>query len=147
MAGMTCPDCGATYATPGVDCQARFHALLALDHSRREPWGPLHGLAFAAFALQHPSIHDRATAVRAWIGLWRVVHGGDDVRRVFTALRRVAPAVPEDWGVPPLPAAPPAGGAYRVTIADLGDFDAASYAERALDWARAAVEHWEPDAG
>lgn len=139
----TCPECGALNVQPERDCRERFRTLLALDHSRREPWGALHGVAFAAFALQHPSAHERATMVRAWIALWRVVRRGDDPVRLFTALRRKPSLVTEEWSVPPLPPIPPPGGPYRVTIVDLGDFDAGTYAERALDWARAVVEHWE----
>ncbi len=58
-------------------------------------------------------------------------------------MRRDPSGAPEDWGVPPLPAMPPAGGSYAVTIMDLGDFHANTYNERALDWARAVVDRWE----
>ena len=54
MTPTRCDECGARYTEPGDSCQARFDQLLALDHSRQEPWGSRHGLAFAAFALQHP---------------------------------------------------------------------------------------------
>jgi hypothetical protein len=52
MHGSLCPECGATYSEEGDSCAARFDQLLALDHSRREPWGSRHGQAYAAFALQ-----------------------------------------------------------------------------------------------
>ena len=63
----SCEDCGASYAAPDVDCSMRFDELLALDHSRREPWGSRHGLAFCAFALQHPRTYDRDVLQRAWL--------------------------------------------------------------------------------
>ncbi len=66
-----CPECGAAYQAAGDSCGARFDALLALDHARREPWGSRHGLAFAAFALQHPAAH-AASLDRAWAALHRV---------------------------------------------------------------------------
>jgi catechol 2,3-dioxygenase-like lactoylglutathione lyase family enzyme len=45
--------------------------LLALDHSRQEPWGSRHGVAFAAFALQHPARY--ATSLDpAWATLHRM---------------------------------------------------------------------------
>lgn len=36
-------------------CAELFAELLALDHSRRQPWGALHGEAVACYVLQHPS--------------------------------------------------------------------------------------------
>src|ERR1051326_7998235 len=50
-----CVECGAEYESDEDSCVARFDRLLALDHSRQEPWGSRHGQAFAAFALQHPA--------------------------------------------------------------------------------------------
>ena len=47
-----CEDCGAVVAD--VTCGELFDRLLALDHSRRQPWGALHGEAVACFFLQHP---------------------------------------------------------------------------------------------
>jgi hypothetical protein len=58
MTGRSCPECGAPYPNDAVTCEARFHAPLALDHSRQEPGQPPRQ-AFAAFALntQVPSRH------------------------------------------------------------------------------------------
>jgi len=75
MVGSQCPECGATYSEEGDSCAARFDQLLALDHSRREPWGSRHGQAFAAFALQHPVIHE-ASLDRGWAALWRIYVAG-----------------------------------------------------------------------
>src|SRR5712664_2891954 len=49
---LPCPQCGAVYPPPPTSCADQFAVLLALDHSRREPWGSRHGLAFAAYSLQ-----------------------------------------------------------------------------------------------
>lgn len=48
----TCVECGAS---AGTSCAELFEHLLALDHSRKEPWGPLHGIVVACYRLQHPS--------------------------------------------------------------------------------------------
>ena len=36
-----------------LTCGELFDRLLALDHSRRQPWGALHGEAVACYFLQH----------------------------------------------------------------------------------------------
>jgi hypothetical protein len=51
----SCEQCGAFLGEPAVTCEERFANLLALDHSRQEPWGSRHGLAFSAYTLQHPA--------------------------------------------------------------------------------------------
>ena len=51
--GNRCPQCGGALASPDDSCASRFDTLLALDHSRQEPWGSRHASAFATFALQH----------------------------------------------------------------------------------------------
>ena len=138
----TCAQCGARYPEPASSCEERFRALLALDHSRHEPWGKLHGLAFACFTLQHPEGQSREALERCWVVLCRIVAAGDDPLHVAVALRRNPPHSPEEWGVPPLPPVPSPGGAYDVTIADLGDFDATRYTRRVTAWARATWHLW-----
>jgi hypothetical protein len=135
-----CEQCGATLSPRDGDCHHRFQALLALDHSREEPWGSRHGLAFAAFALQHPRDHDAAVLERAWVILHTVFLEGRDPARVLHALRRTGGA-PHGWDVPPLPAGPP-HAPFAVTIADLGYFGAASYPRMLDAWCRAALEGW-----
>jgi hypothetical protein len=137
-----CPQCGAAHQAEGDTCGARFNALLALDHSRTEPWGSLHGLAFSAYTLQHPAGQREDVLLRCWLMLQRIAGAGDDPMKVAAALRRSTPSSAEEWGVPPLPPPPEPGGPYAVTIADLGSFDAASYRVRALDWARATLDRW-----
>jgi hypothetical protein len=136
----TCPECGAVYARDADDCGARFDALLALDHSRTEPWGSRHGLAFSAFALQHPGRFPPDVAGRAWIMLYSVYILGSDYQRVTTAMRRMGRQNP-DWGIPPLPAGkarPP----FTVTIANLGSFEAEKYPELLDRWCNATLAGW-----
>src|SRR6476660_6084771 len=122
MTCRSCPECGAPYPNDAVTCEARFHALLALDHSRREPWGSRHGQAFAAFALQHPVTH-AASLDRAWAALWRIYVAGEPPARVFGALvahRGTAP--PGDKDVPIRPVA--RATMPSITIADMAAFAA-----------------------
>jgi len=136
-----CMQCGATFAEADRSCAERFSALLALDHSRQEPWGSRHGRVFAAYVLEHPAEHTRAQLEQAWVALYRVYDFGDDPARVFTALRR-GPVQTSRWNVPPLPAEPVRRGKFDVTIADLGDFDPDGYGERVDAWCRAALRGW-----
>lgn len=136
----TCPECGATYEAADDDCGRRFDALLALDHSRTEPWGSRHGLAFSAFALQHPNRFPPDVPQRAWILLYSVYVQGNDYRRVTAALRRLGRQLPK-WAVPALPAGPPSSP-FAVTIADLGAFAAPSYPDQLEQWCRSALKGW-----
>jgi hypothetical protein len=139
MSSIKCPECGAVYDSEGDSCAARFDALLALDHSRREPWGSRHGQAFAAFALQHPVAH--ATSLdRAWAALHRIYAAGEPPARVFGALVARRGAMPPEWRGPPRP--PRAAALPTVTIADLADFAAASYPARLDAWCRASLVAW-----
>src|SRR5262249_46316141 len=131
--------CGAIYADAEVTCASRFAELLALDHSRREPWGSRHGLAFAAYTLQHPEGVPLERLERSWLALYRVYVAGDESPRVFDAMLHRPPIRLEDWNVPPLPPALD-HVRYPVTLADLGDFAAATYATGLDRWCRAVVE-------
>ncbi len=130
------------YVAADDSCAAQFDALLALDHSRREPWGSRHGQAFAAFALQHPSAYP-ASLGRAWAVLHRIYVDGEAPARVFRSLAAAAGpgrAVPSTWRTPPRPPRPVAAPA--VTIVDLADFTAATYPERLDAWCRATLVAW-----
>jgi hypothetical protein len=127
-----CDECGARYEAAGDSCQARFDALLALDHSRREPWGSRHGLAFAAFAVQHPRRFPAASIAASRVLLERVCHRHEPLAAVVKDFRARSQA-PTDSTVPE--AIPP----FAVTIADLGAFDAATYPDDLMRWARAAI--------
>ena len=136
---LTCMECGAVYEAECDDCARRFDSLLALDHSRTEPWGSRHGLAFSVFALQHPSRFPPDVAERAWILLYSVYVQGNDYQRVTAALRRMGRQNP-NWGVPPLSGHRPAS--FPVTIADLGSFPADRYPEDLDRWCKATVAAW-----
>jgi hypothetical protein len=136
-----CPECGALYHTPTDTCAQRFHTLLALDHSQREPWGSRHGLAFAAFTLQHAGRYPRDILQRSWPLLTSVYLSGVPVAKVVRGLRRSGKAQP-DWDVPDLPTRrSPAG--FAVTIADLGAFAAESYPSQLDAWCRATLAGWQ----
>lgn len=137
MTAERCPDCGGP-TKEGLSCGDRFDRLLALDHSRREPWGPRHGLAFAVYALQHAGRFDRSTRERSWLILYRVYRLGDDPVRLVDAVRRHPRPTPEAFGVPPLPDRPD-GGTFPMTIADLGRFEAARYADDLDAWCRSTL--------
>ena len=139
-----CPECGASYAADGDSCAGRFEQLLALDHSRQEPWGSRHGQAFAAFALQHPERFP-GSLDHAWTALHRIYIGGDGPSFVFDQLRSRRPEVLARWNVPPRPERPVA--APTVTIVDLGDFEPVTYAEQLDDWCRASLAMWGATAG
>jgi len=136
----TCRECGAVYDLDSESCASRFDALLALDHSRAEPWGSRHSLAFAAFALQHPRRFPREVVERAWILLLKVYREGEDHKRVTQALRQFGKQNP-NWGLPPLPAGEPDRG-YGVTIASLGSFAPETYSQKLDAWCRAALAGW-----
>jgi len=132
-----CAECGAVYSDPDDSCALRFEQLIALDHSRREPWGSRHGQAFAAFALQHPLTY-APSADAAWDSLYRIYCLGQLPAHVFGARRNRRAAATDH--VPPRPSRPVA--IASLTIADLGDFAAEAYAARLDSWCRAALAAW-----
>jgi hypothetical protein len=134
-----CHECGALYDTPSASCTARFNVLLALDHSRREPWGSRHGQAFAAFALQHPERY-AASLDTAWAALHRMYVHCQPASEVFETLRRSPGAIPMAWDIPIRPAT--RFRAAEMTILDLGDFDASTYPNLLDAWCRATLASW-----
>lgn len=137
----SCAQCGATFDGDSQSCEEQFDKLLALDHSRVQPWGSRHGLAFSTFALQHPAGRGAAQLTACWIMLYRVWIKGDNRARLAAALRQRQDLPPSEWDVPPLPP-PPAGSRYAVTIADLGEFDAETYVAKLEEWGRATLAAW-----
>jgi hypothetical protein len=137
-----CVECGASYSADSDSCTLRFEQLLALDHSRREPWGSRHGQAFAAFALQHP-LRYSASLDRAWQALARIYLLGEAPAHVFASLRVDGRATTGSSIVPPRPTT--AVRAPTVTIADLGDFAADEYAAALDAWCRATLHAWGAD--
>jgi uncharacterized protein DUF5946 len=135
----SCPECNAEYVDVGDSCTTRFEQLLALDHSRAEPWGSRHAQAFAAFALQHPTRHTASLDV-AWEILYRIYCGKEAPSHVVASVRNGARKLSEDMRTPPR--APHPLGFPTITIADLGDFSAATYPGQLDDWCRAALKSW-----
>ncbi len=133
---MTCPDCGARYDRAGECCQQRFDVLLALDHSRREPWGSRHGLAFATFALQHPSLHSEATRILAHECLTRVLTRREPLADVVADFRARQVSSRSSVAGRDVPVR---RTDFAVTIASLGEFDADRYADELDAWARATL--------
>jgi len=137
-----CPQCGApSLGAPGA-CRRRFDELLALDHSRQEPWGSRHGLVFAAYALQHPADFPRGVLERSWLALTRIYVRGEAPARVFGALRSHPPNSASEWGVPPLPGVPSPHAPPQRTIADLAPAERDGYGERVDSWCRSALRWW-----
>ena len=132
-----CPDCRAQYDNEEDSCERRFEALLALDHSREEPWGSRHAIAFAVYALQHPRAFEVATLDRCWAILYRVYVKGDEALKVARALTGDQLTAGRDWDVPPRPEV--STPAPRITIKDLGHFPAAEYSAMLDAWAQATV--------
>ena len=137
-----CVQCGAAYEQADDSCAERFSILLGLDHSRQEPWGSRHGSAFAAYTLQHPSGQSLAALERCWALLYRIWIAGDDPQYVARTLRQLDAGIQPSWSVPPLPGDIATGSSLRprVTIVDLGTFDARDYASRLEEWCRATLE-------
>ena len=107
-----CEDCGAVVT--GMTCGELFDRLLALDHSRRQPWGPLHGQAVACYFLQHPHA---PRAPRESAPLWAFL---------------------ESFAAGPEADASP----WPMTIHDVAvdsTFPALGYSERLRRWARSVV--------
>ena len=138
MARRSCPECGAQYSSETDTCETRFHALLALDHSRQEPWGSRHGQAFAAYALQHPSAFP-ASLDAAWSALYRIYRFDETAADVFASVRE-GRAINANSRVPARPRE--ATAHPRVTIVDLGDFAASTYATELDAWCRATLVAW-----
>ena len=142
MVSATCPECGARYDAVDDSCQARFEALLALDHSRREPWGSRHALAFAAFAVQHPSRFPAHSVTRARELLERVFLRHEPLDAVVRDYR----ARPRDQPTPQASNLQRGGSGFAVTIADLGDFAADTYPALLERWCLASLNPQEPGA-
>ena len=113
-----CDDCGAT--TTELTCGELFDQLLALDHSRRQPWGALHGEAVACYFLQHPNA-PRAPRVAALL---------------YERLERFIDPDPD-------PDRESSLHPTTVTIHDValdGAFPAAGYRQRLDRWARSILD-------
>ncbi len=136
-------ECGA--ADP-VRCRERFDRLLALDHSREAPWGPLHGVAVACYRLGHPGALRRGEPAALLGMLDAFLTGGAAGADRFARHRRRAvahrggPAPSDDAPV----AAPTAFGVSIDDVAAGGDFPADGHTERVRAWAEATAAAWRP---
>ncbi|MFI9318639.1 DUF5946 family protein [Kitasatospora aureofaciens] len=156
--GGECAECGAR------GCEELFHGLLALDHSRAEPWGPLHGVSVSCFLLQHPGRlpADGGAAARGLLGAY--LDGGQPAVERLVGRARAANSHRVKGGAAPGGAAPdgaaqgpavrpgreaPQGG-FAVTIEQValgGTFPAAGFPARVRAWAAATLDVWGPHSG
>ncbi len=145
----SCPGCGA--ADGLTACTELFHRLLALDLSRTEPWGPLHGAVVPAYYLQHPQGSPQALDRMLDILQIYLRDGADGLNdEAQTASRRNSHRSGAAYAhafqiVEPGATDRPAPVSFRVTIADVamdGSFPAAGHGERMRAWAAATVEEW-----
>ncbi len=142
-----CPECGAPMDPRS--CDELFHALLALDHSRQAPWGPLHGVSVSCFLLQHPSRLPTDDGAMAWALLRAYLEGGlDEANRLGGHARRGnshrvqgEPArVVRDAALPHRDAP---RSRFSVTIQDVavdGTFPSSEFTQRVKSWAAATVD-------
>lgn len=135
-------------------CEELFDRLLALDHSRQPPWGPLHAVAAACFFLQHPA-HRLAPSDRhaGWTLLQSYRTGGIPAVTALTASARNANShrYPTDSQRPfaahppvPLPNRPPPTR-FATTIVDVavdGTFPGDGYIARLQHWTTATLTAW-----
>jgi hypothetical protein len=140
-----CPDCGAAGGEDGTGCAEAWHAILAHDHARHQPWGAHHGLAFACHALQHAASAPLAVRAASWQLLVRVYREGGDPAAAVRDLRAQAG---RDRPAPDLPAAvaDPARRTrpFAVTVADAAAADADAYPAVLEAWARATLDALDP---
>lgn len=143
-----CPECGAP--TQPHPCEELFNVVLALDHSRRPPWGPLHGVTVSCFLLQHPSRLPAPNRTHPWTilhlylqkGLPAVTALTEGARRTNSHRNRDATLPALD--VPAFPLAPEPT-TFNITITDVaqdGTFPAAGFPKRVKDWAKATITAW-----
>ena len=113
--------------------------MLALDHSRQEPWGSRHGQAFAAFALQHPSAFPSSLDV-AWSSLFRIYCLKEAPLDVFGSILRGESGRGDDVRVPVRRLEPVS--LPTMTVVDLADFTASTYVAQLDAWCRATLAAW-----
>lgn len=138
-----CPECGAAGESP---CEELFHRLLALDHSRREPWGPLHGVAVACYHLQHPdSLPGGAHDFTLRLLRAHVESGPEAARKLTEGARRANShrnRQSEHAAGAPRKGAP---SGFAFTIAEAsggGHFPVEGHPERVRAWAEATLSAW-----
>lgn len=144
--GNACPECGASRRLG--DCRDVFHALLALDHQRLQPWGRFHGLNVACYFLQHPT--DVSSSVLG--GQWHVVTtylaGGIQAANDLEAtwVRSNRRGTPHAAALPAAPAriAPPTWTIEDVAVD--GTFPRQGYEQRMHEWSHSIASERGADA-
>jgi hypothetical protein len=115
-----------------------FEALLALDHSRRAPWGPLHAVAVACYLVQGTEVRIRCDDPRLEI-LRAFLAGGRLGLDATVARLRGADTYSsrgDSLAVPP---------GFDMTILDVavdGSFPAEGYEQRVRRWASSTLAAW-----
>ncbi|GAA4424086.1 hypothetical protein GCM10023169_20470 [Georgenia halophila] len=140
----TCAECGGSNDL-GI-CEDHFMTLLALDHSRVQPFGRFHGVNVACYFAQHPS-RCKASALpaqRAIVAAFvnqgiEAVHAMQNaaVRRNSHSSRAAPSAVNDHCEGKVL--LPPFAVAIENVSVD-GTFPAGGYEDRMIEWAEATVE-------
>lgn len=127
-------------------CGELFQRLLALDHSRSEPWGPLHGVVVACYRLQHPATLTQGSHPFLLELLRTYVEGGAEAARRMTERARRANSHRVRQREPTAPAPRPGvPTGFAVTISNVavdGSFPADHYPERVRAWAEATLAAW-----
>lgn len=144
----TCADCG--WADDGRGpCGVLLDALLAVEFSRRQPWGRLHGVTVPAFWLQHAGTDPLGDRSVRWAVLRTYLDGGiDALETAIAAARRRrhagGPRPPEVSDYPvAAEAAPPTPRMWSTTIGHVaaadGSFPAEGHTARVEAWVRGVV--------
>jgi hypothetical protein len=124
-----------------------FMRLLALDHSRLPPWGPLHGVVVACHVLQQAEGPIAVDDPRMQL-LRTFLDGGQPAVDAMTAGARRRNSHRARGSVHPSPAGPLLAGpprSFATTIADVavdGTFPVDGYESRVRAWADATLRGW-----
>jgi hypothetical protein len=136
-----CRECGGDAAA--APCAELFLRLLALDHSRAQPWGGLHAVNVACYFLQHPSLLARPQLDAQWAVVMLFLDDGLDAlaARTAAAVRRNS----HRHGGRHVEASGGRAPDFAVTITDVavdGTFPAEGFPQRVGRWAAATRSGW-----
>jgi hypothetical protein len=128
----------ASHVTSSHAEQVAFEALLALDHSRRPPWGPLHAVAVSCYLLQRTEVQIRSDDSRLEILRAFLAGGRPSLDAKVARLRRADTRTSTGVAL-----AVPAG--FDMTILDVsvdGSFPAEGYEQRVRQWSFTTLTAW-----
>jgi hypothetical protein len=134
----TGPQCGGA-PDGGETCADRFAQLLALDHSRQQPWSSQHGVAFSVYMLQHRGGHLHAAVYHSCSFVQRVYTNGEEPTEVARQIREANGNTPAHGDDAPLRGADDPPRRYAVT---LGAFEADAYADALHAWCHTTIAAW-----